>query len=207
MQLFNASAVANVHRVAYNPALCLPHLRVDSFDKLVFPLAIPGASIRAIVLDKDNCFAKDHDDKIWPAYQQAWERLRAAYFAEHILIVSNSAGTNDDAGHKQAEKLEQETGVCVLRHATKKPGCHAEITAHFAERGITRADEIAVIGDRLLTDVFMANMMGAWSVWLSEGVQRSTALLPWMERTVYKMVSRTDPFVPPMPDCDTEEDI
>lgn len=204
MQLFNASAVLNVSRLAYNPALCLPHLAVESFDKLPIPVAIPGQNIRikGIVLDKDNCFAKDHDDKVWPAYEKTWKKLQEVYPAEHILIVSNSAGTNDDVGYAQAEKLEKDTGVTVLRHPTKKPGCHAEILAYFAERGITRADEIAVVGDRLLTDILMANMMGSWGIWLSQGVEQSEKLFPRVERYVYdKMVaSRQDPFLPPNPE-------
>lgn len=41
----------------------------------------------------------------------------------------------------------------------------------FQEREVIRsADEIAVVGDRLGTDVLMAGMMGSWSVWCKEGV-------------------------------------
>lgn len=32
------------------------------------------------------------------------------------------------------------------------------------------ADEIAVVGDRLGTDVLMAGMMGSWGVWCRDGV-------------------------------------
>lgn len=202
MQLFNASAVLNVSRLAYNPSLCLPHLTVASFDKLSFPIQIEGSGpIRGIVLDKDNCFAKDHDDKVWPAYEHAWAQLQAAYPKEHLLIVSNSAGTDDDVDYKQAEKLERDTGVTVLRHPTKKPGCHGEILEYFAKQGITKPSEIAVIGDRLLTDVLMANMMGAWGVWLSEGVERSEKVFPKMERYLFDklVLSREDPFVAPKP--------
>lgn len=35
---------------------------------------------------------------------------------------------------------------------------------------IQSANEIAVVGDRLGTDVLMAGMMGSWSVWCKEGV-------------------------------------
>ena len=53
----------------------------------------------------------------------------------------------------------------------KKPFCGREILAWFRERGVVaRAAEIAVVGDRLGTDVLMAADMGAWSVWCSEGV-------------------------------------
>lgn len=203
MQLFNASATINVSRLLYNPSLCLPHLAVKSFDRIPLPLAIPGqvTEIKGIVLDKDNCFAKDHDDKVWPAYEETWARLLSMYPKEKVLIVSNSAGTNDDADYAQAKKLEQDTGVTVLRHPTKKPGCHEEILAYFAQQGITEPKEIAVVGDRLFTDMLMANMMGSYGIWISEGVERSEKTWVRMERYIYhKLVeSRDDPFVAPSP--------
>lgn len=203
MQLFNASATLNASRLFYNPTLCLPHLTVKSFDQLPVPLTIAGhqVEIKGIVLDKDNCFAKDHDDKVWPEYAEVWKRLQTAYPKEHLLIVSNSAGTNDDIDYQQALKLENDTGVTVLRHPTKKPGCHEEIMAYFAKQGITKPSEIAVVGDRLFTDMLMANMMGAWGVWLSEGVELSEKMWPKLERMLYsKMVAlRADPFIPPTP--------
>lgn len=203
MQLFNASATLNASRLFYNPSLCLPHLTVKSFDNLPIPLVFPGQAleIKGVVLDKDNCFAKDHDDKVWPDYQETWARLQETYPKERLLIVSNSAGTNDDAEYAQAEKLEKDTGVTVLRHPTKKPGCHNEIMEYFAQQGVTEPSQIAVVGDRLFTDMLMANMMGAYGVWLSEGVERSEKTWVRLERYFYhKMVeSRDDPFVAPSP--------
>ena len=35
---------------------------------------------------------------------------------------------------------------------------------------MTSADQIAIIGDRLFTDVMLANLMGSWSVWVKDGV-------------------------------------
>ncbi|EGW30362.1 uncharacterized protein SPAPADRAFT_63212 [Spathaspora passalidarum NRRL Y-27907] len=204
--MFNVSATLNVSRLLYNPSLCLPHLCIKSFDQLPIPLVIPNqtnsptpVTIKGIVLDKDNCFAKDHDDKVWPAYQDTWKELLSHYNKEHVLIVSNSAGTNDDIDHVQAEKLERDTGVTVLRHATKKPGCFGEIQTYFATLGV-EPHEIAVVGDRLFTDMLMANMMGSYGVWVSEGVELSTKLFPSLERTVYdKLTKRDAPFVPPAP--------
>jgi len=39
------------------------------------------------------------------------------------------------------------------------------------ESGVTRPDQIAVVGDRLSTDVMMANLMGSYGVWVRDGVQ------------------------------------
>jgi ribonucleotide monophosphatase NagD (HAD superfamily) len=33
-----------------------------------------------------------------------------------------------------------------------------------------RADQIAIVGDRLLTDMCLANEMGSWGVWVKDGV-------------------------------------
>jgi phosphatidylglycerophosphatase GEP4 len=38
------------------------------------------------------------------------------------------------------------------------------------DSGVTRPDQIAVVGDRLSTDIMMANMMGSYGVWVRDGV-------------------------------------
>ena len=96
------------------------------------------------------------------------------------MIVSNSAGTHDDTNDEQASVLEQVTGVKVLRHATKKPGCGTEVLDYFynaRDSGVTRPDQIAVVGDRLFTDVMMANMVGSWGIWIRDGVVKEKSLV------------------------------
>lgn len=69
--------------------------------------------------------------------------------------------------------MEETTGITVFRHSTKKPGCGSDVLKYFKnipEIGISRPSEIAVVGDRLFTDVMMANLMGAFSVWVKDGV-------------------------------------
>jgi len=87
--------------------------------------------------------------------------------------VSNSAGTGSDKDHAEADIIERATGVKVLRHSTKKPGCHAEVMDYLRnapESGVTRASQVAIVGDRLFTDVLMANMMGSHGFWIKDGV-------------------------------------
>ncbi|ODV87143.1 hypothetical protein CANARDRAFT_5699 [[Candida] arabinofermentans NRRL YB-2248] len=202
MVAWNLSATVNIVRLLFKPELCLPHLNVPSFNQIPIPVviqSIPNDKIKAIVLDKDNCFAKDHDDKVWFEYEKQWESLKAAYPNAQLLIVSNSAGTNDDDQHKQAKILEERTGVCVLRHSTKKPGCHDEIMQYFIDNKIcSKPNEVAMVGDRLFTDIFMANIMGCYGIWLSTGVEKSDSLICRIERFVYgKLVARG--YEPPMP--------
>ncbi|KAG7193885.1 uncharacterized protein KQ657_005083 [Scheffersomyces spartinae] len=198
--MFNLSATLNVGRLAYNPSLCLPHLVIPTFEEFPVPLIIRNHHIKAIVFDKDNCIAKDHDDKLWPQYSTVWDKVKQEYPLENLLIVSNSAGTNDDLDHSQAVAVEQDTGVAVLRHSTKKPGCYPEILDHFARRSIL-ANEIAIVGDRLFTDMLMANMMGSWGVWIREGVEVSNKMFPRFERDLYErlVAGKSNPFVAPTP--------
>ncbi|KAH3661920.1 hypothetical protein OGAPHI_006099 [Ogataea philodendri] len=155
--MLNLSATLQFWKIVANPSLVNPSLVVPTFQHLpVLP------HIRGMVLDKDNCIAEDHDDKIWPAYEEKWALLRKQY-PDTLLIVSNSAGTDDDTSG-QAARLQQNTGVPVLRHSTKKPGCWPEIEQWFRARGVL-PHEVAVVGDRLFTDIFMANQMGAYGVW------------------------------------------
>ncbi|RLP65794.1 HAD phosphatase, family IIIA [Candida albicans Ca529L] len=200
----NLSATLNVSRLLYNPSLCLPHITVKSFDQLVLPFTIPTApnvTIKGVVLDKDNCFAKDHDDKVWPEYEQTWKKLKEIYPKDHLLIVSNSAGTDDDINHTQAKTLESNTGINVLCHSIKKPGCLNEITQYFAKLNV-KPNEIIVIGDRLFTDMLMANMMGSWGCWINQGVELSDKILPKLERDLYNrlVVNRPEnPYFPQTP--------
>jgi phosphatidylglycerophosphatase GEP4 len=102
-----------------------------------------------------------------------FQRLRHAYPGSKLLIVSNTAGTDSDKQQKEAAILEANTGIKVLRHSTKKPGCKEEVMAYFKahpDAGVTRPDQIAVVGDRLSTDIMMANMMGSYGVWVRDGV-------------------------------------
>lgn len=235
----NVSATLNAFRILRNPSLCLPQVTVSTFNNLPIPISKAFIAsnngeepdIRAVVLDKDNCFARPKDDVVYKPYdvsfllifenfqpnefpqykfyyilfvpllappftykaskiarhhwslylfQEKFQALRSAYPNSHLLIVSNSSGSSSDPTGSEASRLESTTGVKVLRHPTKKPGCGAEILEYFRNlpnSKVTRASQIAVVGDRLFTDVLMANMMGAWGVWVRDGVVKEKNLV------------------------------
>jgi phosphatidylglycerophosphatase GEP4 len=78
-----------------------------------------------------------------------------------------------DSSGRLASEVEFSTGVTVLPHSTKKPGCGPEIMEYFRkypETGVTRPEQVAVVGDRLTTDIMMANHMGSYAVWVKDGV-------------------------------------
>lgn len=75
MAPFNLSATVNALRVLKNPALCCPHLTIATFNDLPVPLGKgiqngeKYVDIRAVILDKDNCFAVPNALEVLPSYQ------------------------------------------------------------------------------------------------------------------------------------------
>ncbi|AMD19867.1 HCL284Wp [Eremothecium sinecaudum] len=182
----NLSGTLNSFKLLLNPRLCLPDVSVSTFNDLPIPL---DKNIKAVVLDKDNCFASPHELNIWPDYINKWEELRKAYPEDQLLIVSNTAGTGDDIGFKQAAKLELNTKVSVFRHDVKKPGCGEEILEYFYKRKIINSpNQVAIVGDRLFTDIMMANMIGARGFWIKDGVKPTSNPLVHFERKLYELL-------------------
>lgn len=106
-------------------------------------------------------------------WQERFEALKEAYPGRRLLIVSNTAGATFDKNGKQAEAVAKETGIHVLPHNDKKPGCGAEVMEYFRnhpETGVASPSHVAIVGDRLTTDIMMANMMGSWGFWVRDGV-------------------------------------
>ncbi|KAF2276381.1 HAD-superfamily phosphatase [Westerdykella ornata] len=172
----NLSGTLNVFRLVRDPALCLPQHTVSTFNHLPIPLSKAfskkdgekDVDIKAVVLDKDNCFAIPHTNEVYGPYQEKFQELRNAYPGSKLLIVSNTAGTASDKHQAEAALLEKTTGVKVLRHSTKKPGCKAEVMEYFRrnpDSEVTSPSQVAIVGDRLFTDVMMANLMGSYGFW------------------------------------------
>lgn len=110
---------------------------------------------------------RPHEDHLAPALQRSWSECKAVFGSDHILIVSNSAGTCSDPGALAAENVSSQLGVPVLCHASKKPSrrCAQQVVDYFrelAQRGAhpDAVPHVLVIGDRLTTDVVLASRIG-----------------------------------------------
>lgn len=197
----NIPAIHCALRTLHTPTLCLPHATIPTLAHLPIPVSRLFESgdkkepdIRAVILDKDNTFALPKANTIDPSCKAVIAQLLTHYGAKNLLIVSNTAGlTAKDPQGKDAALLERETGIPVLLHTARKPGpeCGQAALQHFRDRGVdVKPEQMVVIGDRLFTDVVMAKGMGAWALWIKEGVRRDTgvwtrgewALEGWLRR-------------------------
>ena len=71
----NLSASLNIFRLISRPTLCLPHATVSTFNDLPIPLDKAFSKegrevgIKAVVLDKDDCFAYPDTNEVYPPYK------------------------------------------------------------------------------------------------------------------------------------------
>jgi hypothetical protein len=92
----NLSASLNIFKLISRPSLCLPHATVGSFHDLPVPLdrlfSKPGRSvdIRAVVLDKDDCFAYPEQSDVYDSYKVS-TYLTCISVCHSGLVVENNA--------------------------------------------------------------------------------------------------------------------
>lgn len=48
---------------------------------------------------------------------------------------------------------------------------------NHADAQVTDASQVAIVGDRLFTDIMMANMMGSYGFWIKDGVVEEKGLV------------------------------
>ncbi len=79
-----------------------------------------------------------------------------------MAILSNSVGSKEDKGHKEAKLLEEKIGVSVIRHERKKPEVEEDILRQFP--GIKEPNEVCLVGDRVMADTVMGNALGYFTI-------------------------------------------
>ncbi|KAI5305004.1 hypothetical protein KEM56_005523 [Ascosphaera pollenicola] len=152
--------------------------------------------IRALVLDKDNTLTPPEELGFPAPYLEKLAALRKSPTSpfnmernpDGVLVVSNTVGSSPkyEAEAREIEKLLADLKIPIFRsfaqgkgddgahlasQSNKKPLNHAAIVSYLkAKKAIDSPSQIAVVGDRLATDVLMASMMGAWSVHVRDGV-------------------------------------
>ncbi|KAJ3290005.1 hypothetical protein HDU79_003620 [Rhizoclosmatium sp. JEL0117] len=124
-------------------------------------LSLKREGIKAICFDKDNTLTAPYSVDIHPPFKAAWKECIDTFGSEQVVIVSNSAGSNNDVGYAEATRIQESLKIHVIRHAEKKPGGAQDLFNHFPS---LQPSQIAVVGDRLLTDIVYGNKMGAFTI-------------------------------------------
>ena len=163
-QSVNRAAILTTLNIIFRrPGLLVPHVSVAHVGELDF-VSMKASGVEYVVLDKDNTLTAPYDDDAPPhplVASGAAEALRV-FGADRCVVLSNSAGSGDDAGFEAARRCERALGMRVVRHpSAKKPRCLPELLEAL---GCDDGSKVAVVGDRVTTDVLFANLHGALAV-------------------------------------------
>ena len=154
--------LATARTLVKRPGLLVPHVAVSNVDALDFD-ALRAAGVASIIFDKDNTLTAPYVDTAHSDVADSIKRAKDAFGADNCIVLSNSAGSGDDAPEYNAAKAcEAALGLRVARHPeAQKPQCLEGVVASLPA---SDASTVAVVGDRLSTDILAANEIGALSV-------------------------------------------
>lgn len=201
VQSLNLSGIANAFRIIWNPSLAMPHIIVNDIRGIHYANLKKIGNIKAIGFDKDNCLTAPYVSTIHSPFKEAWDTCKETFTKEKVVIVSNSAGTNDDVDYKEAGHLEKSLGVTVLKHKEKKPA-GGEQFKQFLQPILP--EETAFVGDRIFTDVVFGNQNGNLTIWVDkviteEGDNKAALILRRMEYRLISLLQKFNVKPPPHP--------
>ena len=142
-----------------NPNIYITNVKFIDFEDL------KAKGIRYLVFDKDNTLTKTYEFNYYDhEIKETIIKAKQSFGFENMLVVSNSIEKDKKQENSQKSKIFiNEEPLMLLMTKEKKPFNFDEILMEF---GGINSKKVAVIGDRLLTDVLMANLNGALSVYL-----------------------------------------
>jgi phosphatidylglycerophosphatase GEP4 len=103
-----------------------------------------------------------YERQIHSSIVNQFNSLITLYGRENIAILSNSVGSKEDIGYKEAIIIEEALGIKVIRHVNKKPEVNEDVLVHFATK---EPSSISMIGDRILSDCVMGNTHGYFTIY------------------------------------------
>ena len=142
------------YHIFKEPSVLCPDVTRQSLKGFNFQ-GLKDLGIKFIVFDKDNTLTKTYE---WEFYGKDIENsifeAKNKFGAKNLAILSNSS----DKTRKFWKDLE------IVDSKGKKPFNFIDAKKHFGEN--CKNEEIAIFGDRLMTDIMMANLNGALGVYL-----------------------------------------
>jgi len=142
----------------------VPHVRAHSVAHINYA-KLHGLGVRYIVFDKDNTLTAPYSRTYFnkEIENAMLNNCKAAFGIKNMAVLSNSVGSKDDPDYAEAKIVEESLGISVIRHEKKKPAVHEDIMHHF---GAIEEHLIAIVGDRILSDVVLGNHLGMFTVYV-----------------------------------------
>lgn len=135
--------------------------------------------------DKDNTLTLPDSLDIVDPFLKILQDSREKF--EKVSIISNGPGNlSKDKNYIQSNLLKSKYGIDVIRHSKPKPFCTMEFLEYFSS---FKKEEIVLIGDRLFTDILMANRMGIKSIFVYPITkERESMTVAFLRRIEFKIL-------------------
>ena len=142
---------------------------------------------KAVCFDKDNVLTRPNQMCIHKPFK---EPLLQAMSHFHCAILSNSVF------NRASLLINESMSIDCIPHRLPKPFCVKELLVYF--KGISNS-EVLFIGDRLMTDIYMANKLKMFSIYVNEPISLedesgSQRLMRKLENWCAKKLPKTRPF-------------
>ncbi|RKP11985.1 mitochondrial PGP phosphatase-domain-containing protein [Piptocephalis cylindrospora] len=156
-QSWNFAGILSFLSVLRRPQLAVPHFVIPNLAYLRVN-GLRECGVKAVAFDKDNTLTRPYSNSLEPEFETTWKECQKVFGKDNLVIISNSIGTDDDPGHVQ---VSSGMSVQVLCHQDKKPAGSQVLLDHFP--GL-KPGEIAMVGDRILTDIAYGHRAGAVTI-------------------------------------------
>lgn len=142
-------------KIAKEPSLLNPNIIRKDIKGLDFKY-LSDIGIKYIVYDKDNTITKTYNSEYFDSnIEKTIKDCLDSYTQNSIGLLSNS--------YRNSKVTLFQNNLCFIPTENKKPFNFEDIRKFFKTKN---NQEVLVIGDRILTDVLMANMNGALSLYV-----------------------------------------
>ncbi|KAI3630617.1 hypothetical protein MIR68_012052 [Amoeboaphelidium protococcarum] len=121
-----------------------------------------------LLIDKDNCWCHPRQNAVYEEYRQSFTAMNESF--QNVYWLSNTISL--DSQYRDSNQRFE--GIEVIPVTAKKPACGEKVEKFLQTRhSDLRQSQVVMMGDRVLTDVLMANDRGWKSILVQKVIDES----------------------------------
>ena len=152
--------------------LIYPYVGCPTINHVNFQFLKEGLGIKYLILDKDDTLTIHDSDKLHSSIEPRKIREIIDLYKDRVFLVSNNKNPFDvDFTPALNDLVKKENSFRIIKTKKKKPFNFPEVKQNLEElfKGESvKGEEIAIIGDRILTDMYLAKKGSCFSIYVAD---------------------------------------
>lgn len=136
--------------------ITIPSFYIQDISRIDFQMLRRRFSF--IIFDKDNTLTMHHSETMPDHIKPAFLKCLEHFGSQRIICL-----TNDPGNRTKPQLPVGDSKLNALVTSSPKPLCYKEVQAFLDQKNLNR-NEVLVIGDRILTDIMLGNLVGCKSL-------------------------------------------